>query len=396
MQNSGFSFVHSAFIGAILLLALAAAFALVLPEKQPPGMYENPPSPVQQSDTQADTALPTDTKEETDPGQPEDFAPITATSAQEKYTMATSEVFEESQQGAKPQVSTVQKPPLYNTPPVSFDTVNETILPALVNILCGSTSNSNITGMTGSGIVIDPRGVILTNAHVAQYLLLQNHPSKPVACVVRVGSPAKIQYTAEILAFPQAWAEQHGKDLFLKTPTGTGEHDWALLYITGRTDGSEKPSAYPFVPFDPRYAIVETGDPVLLASYPADFVGSIVIREALWPVSTITRIQKVYTFTQSAIDVLSLGGTIVAQRGSSGGAVLNQWGKLVGLIVTSSVGDTTDDRDLRAITMAHVSNSMQEQTGSDLNALLELGNFPERAKDLKEKSTPLLLELFPL
>ena len=287
-------------------------------------------------------------------------------------------------------------PSFYDTPPLPLEVVNTVSSPALVNIFCASAPSSSVSGAIGSGIIIDPRGVILTNAHVAQYFLLQDHPRARISCVVRSGSPAKAKYTAEILAFPQAWAENHGKDLLLESPTGTGEHDWALLYITGTTDQSEKPLTFPFVSFDTREAVTTMNDPVLIASYPAGFLGSTLLQRGLWPVSTTVEIQKVYTFSESLIDVLSLGGTIVAQSGSSGGAVMNQWNKLVGIIVTSSIGNTTAERDLRALTLSHIDRSIQAHTGYTLLSFLNIGDFESRVQKFKETEVPNLLTYFPI
>lgn len=313
----------------------------------------------------------------------------------ETETPASTENSGPSPQIAQAVAATTQEP-LYTTPPLQFETINTMTLPALVNILCASKQGSNIPGATGSGIIIDPRGVILTNAHVAQYLLLAQHASAPVSCVVRIGAPAKPRFTADVLAFPRVWAEQHAKDILTELPTGTGEHDWALLYITGTTSGVPKPDTFPFISFDTRHAVTQTHDPVLLASYPAGFLGSIALRKDLWSVSTIVSIQKVFTFTQGIIDVLSLGGNIAAQGGSSGGAVVNQWGHVVGLIVTSSLGDTTAERDLRAVTLSHIEQSLHAQVGEDLLPFLQQGDFESRVQTFKANSLPYLLEYYSL
>ena len=286
--------------------------------------------------------------------------------------------------------------PLYDTQALSFGAVNARVQPALVNILCGSSGQGGIPGSTGSGVIIDPRGVILTNAHVAQYMLLQQHPDLRISCTIRTGAPAKNRYTADVLAFPEAWADAHVQDIQLEMPTGTGENDWALLYITGTTNGTPKPDVFPFVPFDTREAIARPNDPLLVAGYPAGFLGGATLQRNLFPASSVIAVQKVFTFESSLIDVLSLGGSVVAQGGSSGGAVVNAWGQLVGLIVTSSLGETTNERDLRALTLAHIDRSVTAHTGLSLHAFLQQGNFAQTAQRFRENVAPALLELFPL
>ena len=76
------------------------------------------------------------------------------------------------------------------------------------------------------------------------------------------------------------------------------------------------------------------------------------------------------TFSQRLVDVISLGSVILAQGGSSGGAVVNGWGRLVGVVVTTSEGTTTASRDLRALTLAHVDRSLRQHTGTGLEDFL--------------------------
>ncbi|HEY0221138.1 MAG TPA: hypothetical protein VGC58_02855, partial [Candidatus Paceibacterota bacterium] len=66
----------------------------------------------------------------------------------------------------------------------------------------------------------------------------------------------------------------------------------------------------------------------------------------------------------------SVPGTVVSQRGSSGGAVVDKYISLLGVISTSSEGNSTDKRDLRAITLAHINRSLQKELGINLTTLL--------------------------
>lgn len=285
------------------------------------------------------------------------------------------------------------EPPRYTIPPLPLDAVTNQVLPSLVNILCLG-RNTPFTGASGSGIIIDSRGVILTNAHVAQYFLLEEIlPENTMHCTIRTGAPAKERYTAELVYLPQKWAEKHAGDLLKERPTGTGEHDWALLRVAGRTDGSSMPATFPSVPVDTREHIARADDQVLLSSYPAGFLGGIALRKNLWPASTITNIKDVFTFKADLVDILSLGGTIVAQSGSSGGAVVNQWGRLVGIIVTSTLGETTDERDLRAVTLSHIERSIFAHTKTNLAGFLD-APLDARVENFRNNIKPYVLEHF--
>ncbi|MEK7628304.1 MAG: serine protease [Patescibacteria group bacterium] len=282
-------------------------------------------------------------------------------------------------------VTRLQNP--YSFPKLSSESINVSARAGLVNILCTNPSNGQST--SGSGVVIDRRGVVLTNAHIAQFVLLAE-VSNSISCTIRTGSPATSQFEAQILFLPNKWVAKHAKDLRVAKPTGTGEDDYALVLAVPIAQGTPLPSP---IPFDTREGVIFERDPVLLASYPAGFLGNFFAQNDLYPASTFTTIKKLYTFGEASIDLLSLGGVIIAQGGSSGGAVVNEWGRLVGIIVTSSDAATTEARDLRSVTVAHINRSLREHTGQDLTEylsgdILEHGNIfrvndlPALAKEL--------------
>src|SRR3989344_433294 len=116
------------------------------------------------------------------------------------------------------------------------------LIGTVVNILCLADTNSKLNSTTGSGVIIDKKGVILTNAHIAQYFLLP----REVACVIRTGSPARATYRAELIYLPPKWIEKNYTNITLEEPTGTGEDDYALLQITGNvSDTTLLPEEFP-------------------------------------------------------------------------------------------------------------------------------------------------------
>ena len=287
--------------------------------------------------------------------------------------------------------SVTRIPNPYPVPPQTFDIINTETRMALVNILCAPRSGS-LRPMSASGIIIDPRGVILTNAHVAQYVLLAGDPSVALSCIIRTGSPAYPTWNAEVLFIPPSWVEAHASDITQARPLGTGEYDYALLRITGNINGQPLPAVLPFVPVDARETIAFTDDSVLAASYPAEFVGGIVTQINLYPVSSITSVKKMLTFSNTFVDVISLGGVIGAQSGSSGGAVINEWGLLVGIISTTSEGATTDARDLHAITLSYINRNIASESGLDLSSILA-GDIASEAYDFNTNAAPALRQL---
>lgn len=254
----------------------------------------------------------------------------------------------------------------------SFDTVNENARKALVNILCTTDSSGPLSPITGSGVIISNDGVILTNAHIAQYFLLRdfNNQKDFVTCTIRTGNPAYPTYTAELVYISPQWIAEHKNDITLESPKGTGEYDYAFLRINGRIDGSLLPQTFPFIaPNTTEYT--EVGTQAVIASYPAGFLGGQTIVQSLYQSSAVISISDRYTFGENTVDLISLGGSIVAQKGSSGGAVVDAQSTLLGIISTSSDGDTTQSRNLRAITIAYINRSLVASTGISISSLLK-------------------------
>ncbi len=261
-----------------------------------------------------------------------------------------------------------QSAPKATRPPsLSPEVLNEKARSALVNILCEASAPLKST--SGSGVFIDSRGIILTNAHIAQYFLLENSPY-PVSCTVRTGSPAVAKWHAKLIFIPETWVGKHAKDILSSRATGTGEHDYALLVPTDSVDGDPLPTSFPFVRMNYEEAASVTSDPVLIAGYPAEFVGGSAARSSLHASTVFSNVKQLLTFTEGIVDVISVGGTVLAQSGSSGGSFVDLYGSLVGLIVTTTTGDTTGTRDLHAITPAHIDRSMRQHLGASTQTFL--------------------------
>ncbi len=250
--------------------------------------------------------------------------------------------------------------------PISPDVLNEKARSALVNILCEA--GSPLRSTSGSGVIIDSRGIILTNAHVAQYFLLED-TQYDVSCTVRTGSPARAAWRAKLVFLPSQWVDKHTTDLLLSKAISTGEHDYAFLAITEAIDGA-LPSPFPHVPLDTAEAAAVPGDNILVAGYPAEFVGGRAARDALFASTVFSTITKLLTFTERMVDAISISGTALAQSGSSGGGFISMTGSLVGIVVTTSIADSTGARDLHAITPAHIERSIKVHTGLSIAQLL--------------------------
>lgn len=277
-----------------------------------------------------------------------------------------------------------------NTPPGLALALGD-LRDSLVNIVCVARDGS-VRSVSGSGVIISKDGLILTNSHIAQLYLLKNYPNKNnVVCVVRNGNPARTAYYADIAYISPSWMERNPLTLVLKNPTGTGQDDFALLAITASATDAPLPETFPYVPLtsDEPY----DGEAVAIGSYGAQTLTATQIKNSLYPSLVFAKVKERYTFERTTVDVLSLGGSVVAQHGSSGGGAVNQKGELIALITTSTTEGALVDRDLHAITVGHIRRSFLADTGRTFDSFLAAHTPLEMIADFQEQASTLATTL---
>jgi hypothetical protein len=273
--------------------------------------------------------------------------------------------------------------------PVSISDVNALARDALVNIFCTTRTRSGISASSGSGIIIDARGVVLTDAHVAAPFLLESESARETTdCVIRTGAPAEKTYDASLLFISSTWIEEHADLINDNHALGTGESDVALLLIDTSLTDDPLPEVFPFIPLRSIDASVEEDLPILVAGYPAEFLSGSAITRDLWPVTALTQVLDIYTFGDNTLDLFSVEGNIAAQQGSSGGGMIAlDDTTLAGIVVTSSEGDNTDERVLNAITPYHINHVFLADAGMSLSQYLS-GNLAEEAHTFMNQIAP--------
>ncbi|MEN9920234.1 MAG: Trypsin-like peptidase domain [Candidatus Parcubacteria bacterium] len=267
-------------------------------------------------------------------------------------------------------------------------------LEALVNIFCTVKTETSIRTTTGTGFFIDPDGVIMTNAHIAQFLLLENTDSFGDAeCIIRTGSPASPEYTADLLYIPPAWIQENASLINDAKPMGTGERDYALLYVSGGFNDEPLPAVFPALSFDSDLLPVSTKDnSVTAAGYPARDLLEHGANSDLLARSALTSISELYTFGSNYADVFSVRGSIVGAEGASGGPIVNEDGEVIGMIATRGNDEADGEGSLRAITLSHVERTIEEETGFSLQENIN-GDLPYRAEIFAKTLTPFLVQL---
>ena len=263
---------------------------------------------------------------------------------------------------------------------------------AIVNIYCLVSDDSYRKSMSGTGFIINEGGVILTNAHVAQFLLLKNLPDfRQVECIVRTGEESDVAYQVELLYISPAWIIDHADLINDPEPKGTGENDFALLYITRTADGEELTDDLPFLTVDVNLLSTALRDQtVILAGYPILDDDEETDYDAR-RLATST-VPELYTFGSGYADLITLSGSTVGAEGASGGPVVNASGQVIGMIVTRADDEAYGSGSLRAITTSYINRTMQEETGFSLPQTI-VGNLDNRSKIFNENMTPILTGL---
>lgn len=267
-------------------------------------------------------------------------------------------------------------------------------LESLVNIFCTHTTETRVRTTTGSGFFVHPKGVILTNAHVAQPLLMKGLDNGQTICTIRTGNPAISMYTADLLYISPAWVQEHAPLLNDAAPRGTGERDYALLYVNGSTRNQSLPDNFPAIPLntDPLLPEESYNATVRAAGYPASALTTEGTDAALRGIEVGTKVAELMTFGSQQADLFTIAGTEIGQQGSSGGPVVDSNGKAIGLITTRGDDEQFGNGSLRALTLSYIDRTIKEETGFDFVQNLN-GDFPYRARLFRDTVTPFLLSI---
>lgn len=272
---------------------------------------------------------------------------------------------------------------------------------AVVNLYCSyrhSQTGEDI--ITGSGVIIDPRGIILTNAHVGTDFLFAEWPSPSLYnCLVRAGSPAEGRYRAVLLYIPDAWVVNDVAEVrkgnihkpYDDKDFPLGTKDYALLYITAPSTSDSYailPSSFPFLAFYTG-SIAPSGSPMYMIGYPGSFLGSIAVMRYLHRIASPTVVDSVRSIKgSSTLDILAFQGIYAGQRGTSGGAVVQRGGELAAVPTffdkkgewEDPQGATTADNILNAITVEYISRDLKADTGYSLQEFIARDSPEEISK----------------
>ncbi len=240
---------------------------------------------------------------------------------------------------------------------------------AVVNIYCTIKQGNTIKAITGSGVLIDPHGIILTNAHVGEYPLLQDAGLvQNLNCIARSGSPVNQSRKVHVIYISKNWINQNYSNIVSPSFTETGEGDIALLTID-LSSGNNSSIKYISTNFRPSLSI---GDSISIASYPANILSTNGISTPLIVVKENLQIGDLFDLSSGGFSGQLIDSTdsLQAAPGSSGGAMIDAGGNLIGLISLTTSGNSPFAKHVRALSMDHVNSVILRDTGSSLSSFL--------------------------
>lgn len=245
---------------------------------------------------------------------------------------------------------------------------------SVVNIFCSQKIGTLRRTITGSGILINKDGTVLTNAHVAQFpLLSEKNPN--VVCLARYGNPANGALGVKVAFISPDWVTQYGKNINTEGVAQTGKSDFALLKLDLSTLGSGKTLS----PVSIQRILPSQTDKIYSLSYPADILGTNGVNSALSRQKEQLGINRFYSVGITPNDVIETSASTAGQKGSSGGGILNENGEIIGTITTTANSSIPTKKLIRAMTIEHTDFELVRFSNISLSQVSQYGS-----QDLKQ------------
>lgn len=237
----------------------------------------------------------------------------------------------------------------------------------VVNIICLERTKTYTRLTSGSGVIISPSGLILTNAHVTYpFLRTPQFNSSLYSCSVRQANIPNYGYNAELVYYPTDWLSYNSEVIKNPNPTGTGENDYAFLQITSALGPTPKQKQFSFASTQVELNDLKEGADITASGYPSSNSGVFEIDTKPGLKIAESKIVDFFTFGSRTHDILQTGVNEVAYRGASGGGIFNK-NILYGIVVTTNTN--SQGSYINALTVPYIKRDFKNDTGFDFDTL---------------------------
>ncbi|KKW30948.1 MAG: Peptidase S1 and S6 chymotrypsin/Hap [Parcubacteria group bacterium GW2011_GWC2_52_8c] len=245
------------------------------------------------------------------------------------------------------------------------DEIYQKLYLAVVQVVCEQGAGSV---STGSGVIVSPKGIVLTNAHVVD---------GAKSCVVKTGNPASFAGKLKIVFVGDT------SDKIATSPVP--KQDFAFGRIYELTATSPIISPFKYLELNAAYS-QKIGDGLYSAAYPTELIGgSSLLAGGQNLVYTTTKIVERYRVDDASNmhDIIELEGSIATQQGSSGSPIISPLGGgVVGIVfgqtnaeIENSFGlpskVATGERTELAFLISYIDRTIRKQKGKSLGEFIE-------------------------
>ena len=201
---------------------------------------------------------------------------------------------------------------------------------------------------SASGVIVNERGLVITNAHVAEIVAKVGESH----CQARHGNPASsfAGLTSVFIANTSAKIDD----------TEVPQHDFAFFKMVHPSES--------FTTATPTVAVARPGDLFLTLGYPSEFLESISATNnanLVFSLLTVHDLADIDNDPTTAEGYLFHGG-IALQQGSSGTPLFTRSGEVAGLIFATTKATTTAERDGVALMTPYIDRELKKETGQGL------------------------------
>lgn len=322
----------------LLLIALGLVFLIV---------YKMPAAPTVVVENTA-TTTPADSNQatSTSPSETETTKPLTVAKPSNVVDSKALEQIQNNINAAEKQILELSQPVSPPQTRLSQQELYNKAQSRVVNFFCQSGNSVKVA----SGVIISPKGYILTNAHVADDF------DGDYECMIRQGSPARGFAYAKIVMFPKAYAEAASRQ-------EQADNDVSIWKFSRSSGPDPLPDSFPYYDINPDL-YPKKDESLATFSYPSELLGYETLLKSLnmfFAETVVTDFDR---------DIILSGTGLSSQVGSSGGVLVNVYtNQFAGLIFGVSKDAEINTRKLFSLTPYSIERVVKAETG------LNLANF---------------------